>query len=165
MFLMFLKMKQPLKHKIYSKEILSRDILKILTLFWGVKKNKTWQKYIQCKIQSNSKQLWSLKSNIQWLEIKPFLGNITHLGTRPMSVTFTNSRPVAAHRRKREVTKMNEGGCRGGRVSGEVGWTSLSINKLHFWIGGHSAEPLGSASSRYLSDCWGKKRWLGPAFW
>lgn len=81
-----------------------------------------------------------------------------------MSVTFTNSRPVAAHGRKREVTKMNEGGCRGGRVSGEVGWTSLSINKLHFWIGGHSAEPLGSASSRHLSDCWGKNDGSGLLF-
>lgn len=40
MFLMFLKMNQPLKHKIYSKEIISRDTLKILTLFWGVKKNQ-----------------------------------------------------------------------------------------------------------------------------
>lgn len=97
--------------------------------------------------------------------------NITHLGTnvRALSaaqsfsvwlltpaVTFTNSRPVAAHRGKQAVTKTNEGGSRGGRACGEVGWTSLSISELHFQFGGPAAEPAGLTSSHHLSDCWGE---------
>lgn len=69
------------------------------------------------------------------------------------AVTFTNSRPVAVHRRRQAVTKMNEGGCEGGRARGEVGWTSLSISELHFQTGGPAAEPAGSTSSHHLSDC------------
>lgn len=81
-----------------------------------------------------------------------------------LAVTFTNSRPVAARRRKRAVTKTNEGGCEGGRASGEVGWTSLSISELHFYIGGPATEPAGSTSSHHLSDCWGGADGSGPAF-
>lgn len=69
-------------------------------------------------------------------------------------VTFTNSRLVAVHRRKQAVTKMNDGGCRGGRASGKMG--SLSISKFHFQIGGAAAKPAGSTSSHHLSDCLGK---------
>lgn len=61
---------------------------------------------------------------------------------------------MAVHRRKQAVTKTNEGGCRGGRARGEVGWTSLSISELHFQIGGPAAEPAGSTSAHHLSDCW-----------
>lgn len=47
------------------------------------------------------------------------------------SLDFTNSRPMAARRRKQEVTKTNAGGCRGGHALAEARWTALSISQLH----------------------------------
>lgn len=65
MFFMFLKMNQPLKHKIYSKEIISREILKILTLFWGVKKNKIWQK-VQNPVKFKTALKFKEQHSVTW---------------------------------------------------------------------------------------------------
>lgn len=49
--------------------------------------------------------------------------------------------------------------------------TSLSVNELHFQIGGTAAEPVGSTPSHHLSDGWrgggggqGGLMALAPAF-
>lgn len=80
------------------------------------------------------------------------------------AVTFTNSRPVAAHRRKQAVTKTNEGGCRGGRAHGEVGWTSLSISQFHSQTGGPVAEPQARRPPTIYLTAVGSW-WLRPCFW
>lgn len=80
--------------------------------------------------------------------VGPFLWKTARVLTSTM--TFTNSRPVAAHGRKQALTKTNGGGRRGGWASGEVRWTDLSISRLHFQIG--------------LREGGGESDELGPAF-
>lgn len=77
-------------------------------------------------------------------------------------VTFTNSRLVAAHRRKQAVTKMNDGGCRSGRASGEMG--SLSISKFHFQIDGVPPNLRAPHPPTIYLTAWGSW-WLWPNFW
>lgn len=102
----------------------------------------------QDQCQSSFSSSWELLWETAWL--------LTPL------VTFTNSRLVAVHRRKQALTKMNDGGCRGGKrvARWDLYPSASSISRSAVLLPSLQAP---HPPTIYLT-AWGSW-WLRPDFW
>lgn len=85
------------------------------------------------------------------------------------AVTFTKSRPVAAHRRKQALTKTDGGGCRGGRARAGGGLDGSIHQPAAFPFpdrrsGRHRAPRARRPPTIYLTAEGGEADGSGPAF-